>query len=290
MDEQYVYVDSRLGTSTNSYTVYLNTPIQFITRVDLVSACIPTLASQNTLSTVDPYIFLDIEQFRSKYGIQGCRSNLLISNNVIFDTSPTIYGYMGHIFYGDVSSQKINYTLSTINTTANTITTGNVVTRGNTITTGNIITTGNTANVNTFTVGNVFNIGNVFTIGNTFTTGNIITTGNTFTLYTYQNVVSYINYTENQYKTSVTFKQPIESIDKLNIRWVDRLNNLVNFGTDQHSFMLRVHTVKRELTDYTPLTRPDPVEREAVYSDVHTYLIFVALIIGIFTIIMLKGT
>lgn len=297
MDEQYVYVDSRLSASSaNSYTVYLNTPLYSVSRVDLVSACIPTLATQNTLSTSDPYIFLDIEQFRSKYGVQGCRSNLATSNNRIIDSSPTIYGYMGHIFYGDVSSSKVNYTFSTINTTGNTttsgnvITFGNVVTRGNTITTGNIVTSGNTANVNTFTVGNVLNIGNVFTIGNTFslgntlTFGNVITTGNTLTVYTYQNVISYINYTENQYKSSVTFKQPIESVDKLNIRWVDRFNNTVPFSA--HSFMLRVYTVRKSIEDYTHIERTEHVKSTI---DVRVYLIIAVMIICILLLMGNRG-
>ncbi len=220
MDEQYVYVDSRLGITPNNYTVYLNTPLKQVKKVDIVSATIP-------YTQTDPYIFLDIEQFRSRYGTQSCRSNLLTSNNIILDTSPTLYGYMGHILC----------TRPTILQTKSNVVVG--------------------------------------------------AAGNTVTEYIYSNTITYV---ERQYTCSVTFKQPIESVDKLTIRWVDRLNNPVNFGNDQNSFMLRVHTIKRELTDYTPIKRPDPLDREPVYSDIHTYLIFAALIIGIFTIIMLKGT
>jgi hypothetical protein len=215
MDEQYVYVDSRLSASTpNSYTLHLNTPLYSVTRVDLVSACVPTLPSQNTLSTSDPYIFLDIEQFRSKYGVQGCRSNLESSG------SPTIHGYVGHIFYGDVLSNRVVQANSNVIPTA---------------------------------------------------------TGNTTINYQYSNT-SYINYTERQYKSSVTFKQPIESVDKLTIRWVDRLNTLVPFS--DHSFMLRVYTTQRSIDDYSQPLPPEPTTSEG-WLDFRVYIVFVAMILGI---------
>ena len=233
MDEQYLYVDSRLRNTpdSNSYTLMLNTPIYSVTRVDLVSACIPTLQSQNTLSTSDPYVFLDIEQFRSKYGVQSVRSNVI--QNI--DTSPTIYGYFAHVFYGDVRSAR------TLTATSNIIQSA---------------------------------------------------PGNTLTTYTYANVTPYINYTEQQYKSSVTFKQPIESVYKLNIRWVDRTNNPVSFNpvNSEHGFMLRLYTSRKHLDDYSPLKRPDPVEREKRFSDVHTYLILFVMLIGIFTLFMFRSS
>lgn len=216
MDEQYVYVDSRLSTSgANSYTVHLNTPLYSVTRVDLVSACVPTLPSQNTLSTSDPYIFLDIEQFRSKYGVQGCRSNL----NQDSDTSPTIHGYVGHIFYGDVLSNRVIQANSNVIPTA---------------------------------------------------------TGNTSIIYQYSNT-TYINYTERQYKSSVTFKQPIESVDKLTIRWVDRLNTLVPFS--DHSFMMRVYTTQRSIDDYSQPLPPETTSEG--WLDFRVYIVFVVMILGI---------
>lgn len=209
MDEQYVYVDSRIGNSPNNYTVYLNTPIKFVKKVDLVSATVP-------YTQTDPYIFLDIEQFRSKYGTQSCRSNTGTGN------SNFVMGYFGHLLC----------TRPTI-----------LQTRSNTV------------------------------------------QGNTFTDYSYSNIITYI---ERQYTCSVTFKQPIESVDKLNIRWVDRLNNPVSFENN-HSFVLRVHTVKHAIEDYTPLKRPDPLPREQTYTDVRLYLLFIVVILGIFTILMLRG-
>ncbi len=217
MDEQFLYIDSRLGQTPNNYTVHLTTPLKFIKKVDLVSAIIPYNLSE-------PYIFLDIEQFRSRYGTQSCKSNLTSVNNKNLDTSPTLYGYFGHVL---CTRPTIIQTKSNI----------------------------------------------------------IGTSGNTITEYTYSNTITYI---ERQYTCSVTFKQPIESVDKLTIRWVDRFNNPVVF-TDNHSFILRVHTVKHEIDDYTPLKRPDPVEREQTYTDVRLYLLFIVVIMGIFTILMLRG-
>ena len=212
MDEQYIYVDSKLGTTPNNYTVFLNSPIKQIKKVDLVSASVPYTGT-------DQYIFLDIEQFRSRYGTQSCRANTGT------DTSQFVMGYMGHLFCARSTILQTN---------------SNVV---------------------------------------------VGATGNTVTNYSYSNV---INYVERQYTCAVTFKQPIESIDKLNIRWVDKFNNLVNF-TNDHSFVLRVHTIRMELDDYTPLMRPPPVHRDPVRDDIHMYLIFAALIIGICVVLMLRG-
>lgn len=254
MDEQYVYIDSRLRTNqdSNSYTLRLDTPIYSVTQVDLVSACVPTTLKQNTFSTSDPYIFLDIEQFRSKYGVQACRSNLQTAK----DTSALIYGYCGHIFCGDVASQKLLSTIAVSNTA------------------GNVISIANT----------------LATTGNTTTLGNTFTLGTTMTSYIYSNS-SYINYTEQQYKSSVTFKQPIESVDKFTIRWVDRFNNPVVFNppNTDHSFMLRIYTNRKKISNYDPLERPPPVPRDKHYTDIHTYLILTVLLIGIFTIIMLRN-
>jgi hypothetical protein len=50
-------------------------------------------------------------------------------------------------------------------------------------------------------------------------------------------------YEENaNYKTSVFYPEPINSLQRLTIRWYDTNGNLLNFrGLDNHAFILRAH-------------------------------------------------
>ena len=54
-------------------------------------------------------------------------------------------------------------------------------------------------------------------------------------------------FSESQdFKHTVQFKQPIESLSRLTIQWVDVNGNVLNFGgLNQNSFILRVHTADR---------------------------------------------
>jgi hypothetical protein len=192
MDEQYVYIDSRhRNTSTyknsNEYTIFLVRPITSICRVDLVSASVPITTTHITDKNASPYIFLDIEQFRSKYGVQSSISNAVANTT----TTPIIQNYFAQLFYGSVSNTQ--FTSSNLNAV-----TGNVT--------------------------------------------------------YYSNIQTYRNYSEYEYKTSVSFQQPIESLDRLNIRWVDYDNKLVVFDPSStlHSFLLRIYTTQKKI-DPPPL-------------------------------------
>jgi hypothetical protein len=214
MDEQYIYVDSRhrdltVNPNTNAYTMFMVTPIKHVTRVDLVSASIPVTSNLAN----NPYIFLDIEMFRSKYGIQSAQSNTSVKN-----TTPILQNYFAQIFYG--SPQPTSLYVSNVQS------------------------------------------------GNTFYTSNVQT---------------FKDYKEGEYKTSVQFKQPIESLDRLNIRWVDYNNVPVVFSplNSNHSFMLRVYTTKMNIDNYEQLTLPPPVPKNFTAEDTHMYLVIIILVFGI---------
>jgi hypothetical protein len=222
MDEQYIYVDSRhrdltVNPNTNAYTMFMVTPIKHVTRVDLVSASIPVTSNLAN----NPYIFLDIEMFRSKYGIQSAQSNTSVKN-----TTPILQNYFAQIFYG--SPQPTSLYVSNVQS------------------------------------------------GNTFYTSNVQT---------------FKDYKEGEYKTSVQFKQPIESLDRLNIRWVDYNNVPVVFSplNSNHSFMLRVYTTKMNIENYEQLTLPPPVPKNFMPEDTRMYLVIVILVFGI-GIILFSGS
>lgn len=124
MDEQCLVIDSRFRNlsypNQNSYTVFLNSPMYNITRAELVTAFLPPLV------TPDRYVFLDIDEFRSKFGSHVCVSNasyqsVIVSYNpdgsyVTSDikyNNPVISGYFAHVFYGNTVSSNLVYTEQT---------------------------------------------------------------------------------------------------------------------------------------------------------------------------------
>lgn len=92
----YIHVDSRNRDTTlfpfsNTYTVFLNTPITNVTRVDLVSAIV------TNPSTANAYIWLDITELRTpstydarKLGLTnvGTTSNVTIRRNQTSSLTP----------------------------------------------------------------------------------------------------------------------------------------------------------------------------------------------------------
>ena len=205
MDEQYIVVDSRFRNTNypdaNSYTVFVNDPILKITKAELVSARIPSIN--------DAYIFLDINEFRSQYGVDMCVSNSSYQASNVQSTwvntgalnNPVIAGYFAHIMYPNVSSNLM--------------------------------------------------------------------------------------FTETQmYKQSVEFKPPLEKLDKITIRWVDRFNNLVAF--DDHVFSLRLHTKQMILTDFSPIVKEETTQEQAPPENIlpQNTKLLMTLIAGVFIFLM----
>ena len=91
----YIHVDSRnrdtaLYPFSNAYTVFLNTPITNVTRVDLVSAIVT-----NPFSTGNAFIWLDITELRtpSTYAVRYLFTNLYETQDTR-DDSPGLYIYL----------------------------------------------------------------------------------------------------------------------------------------------------------------------------------------------------
>ena len=139
----------------NAFSVYLMNPIKSIVKVDIVF-CSMNLATNTTV-----YGILDIDQFRSKFGMSDVKSNL-ISNAQVYDS------------FNMTACIPIESQLNVL----------------------------------------------------------------------YQEGANY--------RQSIRFQQPIESLNKLSIRWTDRLNNLLAFGSAENQTLLRIYTV----------SKPAPTERE----------------------------
>lgn len=62
-----------------------------------------------------------------------------------------------------------------------------------------------------------------------------------------------VNWQEGaNFRHSVHFQQPIESLDRLTIRWTDRNGTPIVFGAQENQILLRIYTVQK----------PAPTERE----------------------------
>lgn len=118
-DTQCIIIDSRIRNYTypnpNAYTVFLNTPLYKVTRVDLVDAFVPVSDHR--------YVFLDIDELRNKGGTHVCMSNasyqsVIVSYNpdgsyVTQDVkynNPIISGYFTHMLYTGGPGSNIFYT------------------------------------------------------------------------------------------------------------------------------------------------------------------------------------
>jgi hypothetical protein len=187
--------------------MFMNAPFYNVVKAELVTAFMPSLG------TNDRYIFLDIDEFRSKFGSHVCMSNsshqsVIVSYNPdgsyvtrdIKYNNPIISGYFAHMFYGNSISSNLVYTENT------------------------------------------------------------------------------------SYRSSVEFKQPIESLKQLTVRWVDRFNKPVVFSEPlDHMFVLRLYTKKQVFTDAAS-TVPIPKEVQEIKKKTkpEDVQMLTALITGIF--------
>ena len=162
LDEQYLMIDSRKRDlvaypNANSYSVYLMNPLRDIVKVDVA------MCSMNLVTNTNLYGILDIDQFRSKFGLLDGKSNLVSNVTVTPD---------------------------------------------------------------------MFNMTACFPV---------------------QSQLNVLYQEGGNYRQTVMFQQPIESLNKLTIRWIDRLNNLIAFGSTENQILLRIYTIRK----------PPPAERES---------------------------
>jgi hypothetical protein len=96
MNTREIFVDSsRSGSLSNSFSLFLQTPLINVVKADLVTAAIP-VTSQNT----GPYMFLDVSELRRPIGIDA---SARVSNTI----SETVTSFA--VIPVDVASGSVKY-------------------------------------------------------------------------------------------------------------------------------------------------------------------------------------
>ena len=243
MKQYYVYADSRnrpAGTFGNSYTLTLTTPVKNIKRVDLVAAKIPnslynitqpdSIAVNSNVLTVPPGFYSAVGLASALTYITGLTVNYA-QNQGIFQFS---------------SSNAFTLQPLTAEMTAATGITGpqgpsNVIASSNII---NLIT-------EEFVFLDIDELRNRTVIdaktlvGETYGS-TIATSFAMIPLDVFSGQFKTFKETTD-YKMSVSFSQPLDSISRLTVRWLDKDGQQVNFnGLDINSFVLRFHCLEHE--------------------------------------------
>lgn len=254
---QYVFVDSSNRSSTksgNSYTIYLTSPVKNIKRADLVLANVP-----NTLYNVtSAYLTINGSQtFTIPDGFYSAQGLSIYLNSILPGISVDYLQNEGKfIFYANFSftmtigsslQKPLGYPLATSSNTQTVYT--NLYKTTNYILSTSVIDLSTTEfiflDVNELRNGKVIdgkqmNSSGTYdgtTIARTF--AGIPLDVNTGQIKTFKET--------SDYKYSIYFEQPIDSISALNIRWTDKNGNIVSFnGNEQNSFLLRFYCTDRE--------------------------------------------
>lgn len=92
---------------------------------------------------------------------------------------------------------------------------------------------------------------------------------------------------ETDYRVSVVFPSRLDSLDRLTVSWLDRDGVPLNFrGLDTNSFTLRVYTVHVPVTPERPVSLPPPVPFEKDNQKI-VWGATLALVIGLIIIILI---
>lgn len=203
MDEQYIMIDSRkrdlsVFPNANAFSLYIMNPIKDIVKVDVV------FCTMNLVTNTNIYGVLDIEQFRTKFGMNDGKANLLSNFQISGNISGT--GWIGVLNPGVTPLANTNDYLPIPNQQGYDIL-------------------------------------------------------NMMACMPIQNQLNMIYQERANYRQTVMFQQPIESLNKLNIRWIDRLNNLIAFGPNENQTLLRVYTIRKPPPTHREPELPDPVQK-----------------------------
>jgi len=304
--ETVVYVDSRQRDTTlypygNAYTLFLQSPMRNVTRVDLISAKIPNTMyninqNSNVLSIDSSTIYLN-SGFYSVCSLTQ-EVNLQLQSNVALsylDSQGTF------IFTGNFYSMNcLTSEFATLVGLSPGVTyTSSPVAKNpvyNSMFTGNYFASSNITNLDVndyvwldiaeFRTPLTTDARQLYFQSNTYTTtGN--TSARSFALIPLDVPSGGIkSFRASDYQISVVFPSRIDSLDRLTIQWLDRLGKPLNFrGLDVNSFVLRVHTMIVPLQMERPVSLPPPVPYEMEHTNILRGAIL-ALVIGLMMIVL----
>lgn len=292
-----IYVDSRRRSPDeygNSYTLYIQTPLKNISRVDLVAATIP-----NTVYNINDgaHIFSNCSIANGFYS----SSSLVTAVNNSLGGNPKFVFLSEEgkfMFYSNVSSFSIDNTSDEFSKVTG-LFSGN-----------SQIASPSNGVFNPIYIGTNFikstNVANFKACGE-YIYLDIDELRRPFSIDAVTNVYNSQSYTifavvpldvssgciktfkeQSDYKISVEYPKPIDQIDRLTIYWRDYNGNLINFnGVEDNSFILRFYEEEtNQSDDATPSLTPTTQKGELKVIDKKT--VFTMLIISLIFILFIK--
>jgi hypothetical protein len=309
--ETTLYVDSRQRDTTqfpsgNSYTLFLQTPIHNIERIDLVSAKIPNTV-YNLTSSSNVLNFSGTSNVFFNPGFYSTCSlvDTFNNSNQVSNVAMTYLDAEGRfIFTGNLTSvttltQEIANILGLpLGTTTSSPIATNVVYQGLFPTANAYIVSSNIVSLEV----NDYIWLDIEEFRTSLTTDARKLVLNPQGVYTTTSNTSARSFAiipldvpsggikafkeETDYRVSVEFPSYLDSLDRLTISWLDRDGVPLNFrGLDTNSFTLRLHTVHIPVTPERPVSLPPPVPFEKDNQTI-VWGATLALVIGLMLIIL----
>jgi hypothetical protein len=303
--------DSSLYPSGNSYVLYLTTPIKNIERVDLVSARVPNtmynITDGTNIFAVGATNVSIRNGFYSAYGMAAAvTSNALVTLDYLPDEGKFIFSNAG-AFSITIQSEEFAKIVGLSNATTYTASlatsldpdyAGKYVVRSTTMV---------DLTLNEYVFLDIDELRTPHNVDARKLDGSSGTVSGSNANRSFAPVIMDVgsacikNFHENKdYRISVEYPEPINVLQRLTIRWVDKDGNLLNFrGWNTNAFVLRIH-VKPEpertlppppplqdvelkrIIDAMTLTLPPPPKEESKKFKIPWFLLVLATLIGIF--------
>lgn len=265
--------DVQLYPSGSSYTLHLTTPIKNIERVDLVSARVPNTmynltTGSNVATVTTPSGPVPVSMNPGFYSVYGLAQALTAVSTIVVDYLPD----EGHFLFSNSTSFTIlihSHELSTMLGLA----------RGNTYTStlagatdpsyaGKYILRSSTLvdlSLNEYVFLDVDELRTPAHVDTGSLQGNTGTVSGSNANRNFAPVIMDVgsgcikNFHENKdYRVSVEYPEPIASLQRLTVRWVDKSGSPLDFrGWDTNAFVLRIHI---RPDDERPPPPPPPLQ------------------------------
>ena len=237
-----VFADSRnrpVGTSGNSYTLTLTSPIKNITKVDLVAAKIPNSLYNITVGTftVNSNAYVLTPGFYSAIGLASTVS-AMTGIQMTYLQNQGMFQFSSPVTATSADTQAaFGLTSGTVSTNVINLVTEEFVFLDIAELRNRTFIDARTLNGETYGA----------TIATTFATVPLDVMSGQFKTFK----------ETSDYPMSIEFDQPIDSISRLTVQWLNKDGQPVNFnGMDTNSFLLRFHCLDRDHPTESP-TEPD---------------------------------
>jgi hypothetical protein len=304
--------DVALYPSGSSYVLHLTTPIKNIERVDLVSARVPnTMYNLNDGSNVLAVNSSNVSINPGFYSVYGLAQAVTASGAITLDYAPD----EGHFLFSNPTSFTLfvhSQELATmLGLTRGTLYTSALATATDPSYVGKYIIRSTTLvnmSLNEYVFLDIDELRTPYNVDARKLEGSTGTVAGSNANRSFAPIMMDVgsacikNFHENKdYKVSVTYPEPIASLQRLTIKWVDRDGNPLNFrGWNTNAFVLRIHVREpdreiqlppppplqdvelKRIIDAMTLALPPPPKEEGRKFKIPWFLLVLAVLIGIF--------